>query len=268
MQEYIYEPKKIYYRTNDFQDGRPTLVFVHGLSGSSSAWAEYEKFFKDDCNILTYDIRGHGKTKKPMRMEEYAIGNFGDDLYELLNFLKIEKIILIGHSFGTLICFDFISKYQQMVDKVIFLSPNPAPGETLAAKIFKPLFLITKFFGFLPFSSKGASHIDYDHYRGTGDWNIRRMFADIKNTSLRVWLYCGRQSYEVEFLSLLKKIRIPTLIIHGKKDTIFPYSGAVTMSELIDDSHLITMDKSDHIIVLNNFPELSQEIERFIDTDS
>lgn len=60
MQEYIYSPKKIFYKKNEFKPGRPALVFVHGLSDSSSAWLPYEKKFEAQSNILTFDLRGHG----------------------------------------------------------------------------------------------------------------------------------------------------------------------------------------------------------------
>ena len=70
MQEYIFQPKKIYYRKNDFRPDCPTLVFIHGISGSSSAWLLYEKKFKDQYNILTFDLRGHGNSWKPKNLEE------------------------------------------------------------------------------------------------------------------------------------------------------------------------------------------------------
>ena len=63
MKEHFFEDR-IYYRTNEFKSDRLTLVFVHGVSGSSSAWLPYEKIFENKYNVLTYDIRGHGLSKK------------------------------------------------------------------------------------------------------------------------------------------------------------------------------------------------------------
>ena len=64
MKEYYFDNDKIYYRTNEFKADRLILVFIHGVSGSSSSWWTYEKIFENKYNILTYDIRGHGKSKK------------------------------------------------------------------------------------------------------------------------------------------------------------------------------------------------------------
>ena len=52
------------------------MVFVHGVSGSSSAWWPYEKIFENKYNILTFDIRGHGKLKKFPNYSDYKIKNF------------------------------------------------------------------------------------------------------------------------------------------------------------------------------------------------
>ena len=64
MKELFFVEKGIYYRINDFKPDRATLVLIHGASGSSSAWWPYEKMFENKYNMLTYDIRGHGMSKK------------------------------------------------------------------------------------------------------------------------------------------------------------------------------------------------------------
>src|SRR5437016_6254620 len=102
MQEHVLK-EEIYYRTNFFKPDRLTLVFIHGVSGSSSAWLPYEKIFENKYNILTYDIRGHGKSKKFRSYHDYEIKHFANDLHELVTYLRIEKMVLISNSFGALI---------------------------------------------------------------------------------------------------------------------------------------------------------------------
>ena len=103
MKEHFLFERGIYYRTNDFRSNRQTLVFIHGLTGSSSAWLEYEKRFQADFNILTFDLRGHGKSNKPKRYQDYEIRDFVQDIDELVKHLRIEKFTMISHSFGVVI---------------------------------------------------------------------------------------------------------------------------------------------------------------------
>lgn len=263
MEEYFFEPRKLYYRINEFQEGRPTIVFVHGLSGSSSAWLSYEQEFKQIANVVSFDLRGHGKSKKLRAYGEYQISDFADDLHALVEYLKVEQCVLIGHSLGGLVVLSFLQRYQDRVSKVVFLAPSAAPGEMLSAKLFSPFLTIGVFIvSLLPFSGRRGGHVDYTRYTDTGDWNIFRMVADIRNTSLRVYLYVTKQAYEFSSKEFLSEIRTPTLIIHGKRDTIFPMYHGLYMASKISGAQFVSIDDADHILALNKSTRIIQEIKR------
>lgn len=266
MQEFLFQPKGIYYRTNTLQPDRQTLVFVHGLSGSSSAWVKFENKFKDTFNIVSFDLRGHGKSWKPHAYEEYRIENSADDLYELLEYLGIKKCILISHSFGCFIALAFLEKHQSSVSKAIFLSPNSSVYKMMSARIIRPFVSIgVSLLRYLPFPLKVRGHVDYSQYSDKGgDWNIPITTANIWNTSLRVYLYATKHSYDFDSEDFLKEINIPTLVIHGQKDTIFPIRYGVATANRIPNAKLIILENANHILVLNNFNEVSQAIKGFI----
>lgn len=264
MQDFFFQKRGIYYRTNEFRQNRPTLVFVHGLSGSSSAWKKYETRFGKQFNVLTFDLRGHGKSAKPKTYEEYTIKHFVEDLYELTRHLGIERCILISHSFGALIGLGFLAEHSEMVTAAVFLSPHYAVGNMRLARAIRPFFsVVIRLLGPVS-SSRAGGHIDYSQYLNTGDWNIRRMFADVSNTSLRVYLWVTKQSYEFDGENILKTIRIPVLIVHGKKDTIFPVENGIAMAAKIENSKLVLLDNADHIIVLNHDAKVTRAIEDFV----
>lgn len=265
MKEFFFAPKRIYYRMNEFQAVKPTLVFVHGLSGSSSAWLPYERGLENTFNILSFDLRGHGKSGKPSEYEEYKIEDFADDLSELTEYLKIDKFVLVGHSLGCFVVLSYLQKHQEKVSKVVFLAPNFSVGKMLTVKIIVPfLWLGTSLFRKFPFSGLPGKHIDYSKYPNTGDWNIPRMIADIGNTSLRVYLYATRQSYNFDAEDFLNKIYIPALIIHGERDTIFPVRYGVLMAGKIPGAKLVLLEDANHILALNKVKRILIEIKTFM----
>ncbi|MFA6273421.1 MAG: alpha/beta hydrolase [Candidatus Paceibacterota bacterium] len=265
MTEQIFSKNGLYYRMNEFRENQLTLVFIHGLSGSSSAWLPYENFFKDKYNTLSLDLRGHGKSPKFKNYSDYEMGKLAEDVNDLIDHLGIKNFVLIGHSFGTLVAFEFLIHHQEKVRAVVFISPNIAVGKIKIAHLFKPLFNIFKpLVGFWKFSPRVGKHIDYSNYKNTGDWNLRRMFADISNTGLRAYFYGTLQSYEQNFELILERIKIPVLIIHGEKDTIFPIENSKAMMTKIKDSKFVSLPNADHILVLNNFSEVSNEISKFL----
>lgn len=267
MKEFLLQPKGIYYRINTFRPDRQTMVFVHGLSGSSSAWVKFENKFKDNFNIVSFDLRGHGKSWKPHAYTEYSIKKLADDLHELLEYLRVEKCILISHSFGCFIALEFLKKYQYNVSKAVFLSPNSSVRKMMSARIIRPfVFMGVSLLKHLSSPLKIRGHIDYSQYSDKGgDWNIPITTANIWNTSLRVYLYATKHSYDFDGEEFLKKIQVPTLVMHGRKDTIFPIRYGVATAQKIPNVKLIVLEKANHILVLNHEPEVSQAIKDFVD---
>jgi pimeloyl-ACP methyl ester carboxylesterase len=258
MKESYLEEKGIYYRTNEFKSDRVTLVFIHGVSGSSSAWLPYEKIFENKYNVLTYDIRGHGKSKKYPNYSDYEIKNFVKDFHDLLSYLKISKFVLLSSSFGTLIAREYLKQYRDTVIALIFTSTEEYEEGAFLLKIIRPfLKIVTSALKFLPFNPKPRGHVDYSKIKNS-DWSIERNYADMRNTGLHAHLYTLRQSFLPGQEYSLEKINVPTLIIHGEKDSFVPMKNAVAFSKKIKNAKLVIIPKFDHDIHHNAVKEMSE----------
>ncbi|MFZ2831741.1 MAG: alpha/beta hydrolase [Minisyncoccia bacterium] len=265
MKEYFFEPRGIYYRTNSFQPDRQTIVLIHGLSGHASAWKPYEEFLDKNYNILTFDLRGHGKSRKYASYDAYKISLFADDLLQLLNYLKIEKFTLVTHSFGCLIALEFVKNHQDMIEKLILMSPSFSV-DRLLARIIKPFLYASRVLELLPFRGGVGYHFDYAPYKNARDWNLGMTFSDIRLTGLRAYLFSSLQTFDVAYDDLLSKIEVPTLLIHGRKDSIFPIKNSMIMKERISDAELVILEEGDHIIVVNTsyFGRIKSAVEDFM----
>lgn len=269
MQEYIFE-NRIYYRTNDFKPERITLVFAHGVSGSSSAWLPYEKIFNEKYqnkyNILTYDIRGHGMSKKYPNYGDYAVVNFANDLHDLITSLKISKFVLISNSFAGLMHLEYLKLWRDTVVANVFTSPEIYLGEGSLGKIMRIAFsALTGIISLLPFNPKPRGHVNYSKHIGSTDWDIKRNLADIKNTGLHAHFYTLRQSLNPNQEYSLEGINVPTLIMHGEKDSMIPIKNSIRMSEKIKNSEFIRIQNVDHNTAHNAVKEMSENIESFIE---
>jgi len=255
---------KLFYKKNDFNFRRKTLVFIHGLSGSSSAWIPYEDFFSKKYNVLSFDLRGHGKSFRMKNYGDLSFDKMSEDLYALLKHEKVKKFILVSHSLGTLVAFDFINRYKKMIEKTIFLSPDYNSSERGSTKVLKYLFLPTKIMNYFPMIKHFGKQVDYSFHKNSGDWNVKRMIADISNTGLRNFFFCTLYSCYPNYTEVLRDLKMPVLIVHGRKDSIIPVKKSEEMNKLVKNSKLVILEDADHIVVLNNFNEVSREIEKFI----
>ena len=259
-----YSDNGVYWRRNDFKSGRITLVFVHGLSGSSSAWIPYESKFGEDYNLLSFDFRGHGKSVKKKDFDYYSLEFIADDIFNLARRFGLNDFILVGHSFGALLALDFARKHQKMLSRLILLAPDYRISQTLRAKLARPFLELAKIISPMPFEERIVIHIDYKKFFGTGDWDAKRICADIRNTSLRVYCHCLRQASKIDGEKMVANLRLPTLIVHGKKDTVFPCSDSEKLAKKIPNVDLRILPDANHILVINNFKEVAGEIEKFI----
>ena len=75
-----------------------------GVGLDHRMWEPQIKSLKE-YSTITYDLLGHGKT--PFNKEEVTLADFSNQLSSVLNFLKIDKINLVGFSLGILNCFRF-----------------------------------------------------------------------------------------------------------------------------------------------------------------
>ncbi|MEI6581038.1 MAG: alpha/beta hydrolase [bacterium] len=265
MKEFFFEEKGLYYRINDFKPNRPTLVFVHGVYGSSSAWVKHEKEFLNKYNLLSFDLRGHGKSRVYKNYEDYSIENFVEDLNALIKFLKIKNFILISHSMGSLIVLDFLLKYQRKVLGAVLLSPNiNTKNEWLKVVINKPLLYLVKSIENKIKKPRLGGHVDYSKYPNSGDWDIKRSIADLRNTGVSNYLYCVKNFSGYDRRKEVENIKIPILIVHGKNDSIFPVKNSIEMSKKISNAKIKILENADHIIVINHFDEIKKIIDDFV----
>lgn len=79
-------------------EGNPALVFIHGWSCDKSYWSEQVKDLSQNYKVVTVDLGGHGESG--LNRENWTIEKFGEDVASVVNNLKLEKVILVGHSMG------------------------------------------------------------------------------------------------------------------------------------------------------------------------
>jgi pimeloyl-ACP methyl ester carboxylesterase len=239
---------------------------VHGVSGSSSAWLNYEPIFENKYNVLIYDIRGHGLSKKYPNYSDYLIENFVNDLDELVKYLQIKKFILVTNSFGGLIALEYMKRHQDTLLGNIMTSPEIFLNEGIIARVIRlVLWLITQIVSILPFNSKPRGHVDYSKYLNVSEWDIGRNWADMSNTGLRAHMYTLRHSFQKEQEYNLQKIQVPTLIIHGEKDGMVPIKNVLRLKEKIPNTEMVIVPNATHDSARNNTKEISEAIESFIE---
>jgi pimeloyl-ACP methyl ester carboxylesterase len=117
-----------------YGEGNMPLVFVHGWCCDKSYWNKQIEYFKKDYMVVAIDLAGHGESG--MSRGNYTIQNFAYDVSAVINDLRLNNCILLGHSLGGRVV---VEAATQVPDKIraIFLVdsfkdyPESFEGEAL-----------------------------------------------------------------------------------------------------------------------------------------
>jgi pimeloyl-ACP methyl ester carboxylesterase len=97
---FAYSPDsiRIAYQVYGEGKGKPALVFVHGWSCDRSYWKEQLESFSKQFKVIAIDLAGHGESG--VGRKSWTMEAFGSDVAAVVRQLKLDRVILIGHSMG------------------------------------------------------------------------------------------------------------------------------------------------------------------------
>ena len=240
---------------------KTVLVFIHGLGSNLTVWKkEYDYFKEKGYGVLSVDLQCHGSSscRKKSGFEQFV-----KDIRLLIKKLKIQKVILIGHSLGGLIALDYYRRYPKNVKAIISIdSSYEISLKTLNP--FVPLqFVVRKVMTMIMSKRKNKPHkVDFQKFKGKSDLEI------IYELDSSMGDFIDRSSImedllKIEFYSLLEKIKIPVLVVASSDDEVFMVKVSKEMAKRIPDGHFQKI-KGTHSIVSKNPVEIDHIIESFL----
>ena len=225
----------IYYK--DWGTG-PVVTFSHGWPLNSDAWDGQMLFLvQRGYRCVAVDRRGHGRSSQPStgnNMDGYA-----DDLAAVIEELDLREATLVGHSTGGGEVARYIGRHgTKRVAKAVLVAAVPpimvksaANPEGLPIEVFDKLRSdLTKnpsqFYKDLAAPFYGANRPGANVPQGTLDqfW-LWSMQAGLKNSYESIKAFS-----ETDFTEDLKKIDVPTLVMHGEDDQIVPVKDSAKKS--------------------------------------
>ena len=237
------------------------IVFIHGVGLDHQMWNRQVDYF-NEFSILTYDLLGHGKT--PFNKEKLSLKDFSNQLLELLNYLKIEKINLVGFSLGSLIALDFSSHFQNRIEKLILISTTYKRSEQERslvlerynqAKLNKP---ISKQALKRWFSDKYLKENPetYDFFNNI----LNKIPKDHKNFLKAYELFANHY----DDFEAIKKIDRKTLVMTGSDDVgSTPAMSKELVKDLVNSTY-IEIQNGKHLCSIECVDDVNMNIKNFI----
>lgn len=273
-----FDDTKLFYSTEG--KGFP-LVFCYGLVCSSLHWTYQIEYFKRSHKAIWFDYRGHQNSEIPKDLSSMTITNIAKDLGILLDELKIEKPVLLGHSMGVNVVLEF---YRQNPDRVagMVLANGTAqrPLETLFRhnSLQAGFQLMKKLHGLAP----KLFNLFWKYQKGNpiartlvalGGFNphltpqadIELYVDQVTDMDPAILLNLIENYDHFDATAWLHTIKAPTLILAGDQDRITPLEQQQLMRQLIPNSRLEIIHHGSHCPQMDLPDLINLKIERFLE---
>jgi len=258
---YLEDPG-IYYEVHG---SGPPLVLLNGIMMNTLSWEEHIKRLEDNFQVITYDMRDQAQSG---RLEEgYDISIHFEDLKKLLAHLNIEKVHVLGVSYGGQVALILALNSPETIDKLILLNTPAHVDQYLLSlgqmwKRAAGLYDGEAFFdlALIPIYSRSFYNTQYDWLM-----NRRQLFRDFLT---REWfdgfirLASSNETFDVR--KEVSRIKNKTLMIAAQEDIITPYSHMLEMSKAIADSQIVCVPDSGHAVFLEKIDTICTLVRGFL----
>ncbi|SDI74862.1 alpha/beta fold hydrolase [Paraburkholderia phenazinium] len=263
----------IHIHVNDQGSGTPAIVFLHYWGGSSRTWRDVIAALPNAYRTVALDHRGWGDSDAPA--DGYALADFADDAQGVIDALKLDRFVLVGHSMGGKIAQLLASRRPQGLAGLVMVAPSPPVPLELPAEIRAEMELayasrasvemaVDQMLTARPLSPAHRQQVIEDSLRGAPQakaaWPLRTSFEDITREVAAIdapaIVIAGEQDRvdSVETLQTKLLPYIPHARMHVVPQTghLSPLESPLDVARLIQD--FVTSETTDRMALTSRFP--------------
>jgi pimeloyl-ACP methyl ester carboxylesterase len=242
----------------------PEILFIHGFSQSHLSWSrQFDSELARSFRLITYDIRGHGASDKPLDAAYYRDQKpWADELKAVMEAARLKKPFLVGWSQGGRIILEYLTEYGDkniaginFVGAFTKLTPDIfGPGALAARKMASENLAenIESTLLFLKLSTVKA--LPPDEFSRIVAYNM------IVPAKVRQHLLGRPAPYE----DALRKIEVPVLITHGVEDQVALVSMARYTASMVPQAQISLYEGAGHMTFWEDAPRFNRELADFV----
>lgn len=249
----------------------PVLLLLHGLACDHTTWSTVIDELAQDFTVIAPDLLGHGLSDKPRA--DYTLGGFANGMRDLLTVLGIDKVTVVGHSFGGGIAMQFAYQFPERCERLVLVSSGglgeevhpllraaTLPGSEFVLpllahpRVIDVASVIPRALGRIGLRTRVDLEEMARGYQSLANAEARSAFI---HTLRAVIDPTGQRINASDRLYLASKM--PSLLVWGRRDRIIPVEHAQPAHNAMPGSRLELFDDAGH------FPHLDDPL-RFVRT--
>jgi pimeloyl-ACP methyl ester carboxylesterase len=253
----------------------PALLLLHGLGCDSSTWVGVMPQLAEHFTVIAPDLLGHGESDKPDA--DYSLGGYANGMRDLLTILGIDKVTVVGHSFGGGVAMQFAYQFPDRTERVVLVSTGglgkevtplirfltvPGSRSVLAAATFRPWRPL------VAGTMRSLSRLPISATRDLDE--VARIYEALADPAQRTAVQRVTShvlNWKGQFVTMTDRSYLarlmPVLVIWGRQDMVIPSSHAdLAPTHALSDVHIF--DDSGHFPHKDHPDEFVRIVEEFI----
>lgn len=234
-----------------------TLVLSNSLGTIFSMWEDSMDVLSHYFNILRYDTRGHGEST--INQDKVSIAELGNDVIELLDYLKLDKVYFCGLSIGGLTGQWLGINHPTRFEKIIISNTAAKIGteEGWEARVKQ----VTEH-GLGSILTATAERWFTPEYRAENPEKVQEILNKFESISLQGYIACCYAVAGADFREQLHNLDVPTLIIVGTQDQVTTLEDGKFIQKRTPIASLVTLNAA-HISNMEHPEEFAKHIIHF-----
>lgn len=248
---------------DDFGQG-PTVLFVHDYPLNRKMWLpQVEPLVSAGFRVLLVDLRGFGESE--LESDRVGIHTFSADIIGLLNYLGIGRAVVCGLSLGGYVLFDLMENYPQRIAGACLATSRPV-SDDIHERAKRSELIIALQEGRIEQVKEELYTMLFAGQEETLSASIRNDVRDwiqaMKGKTLDVVLQAIGQRKDYTFL--LKKLKIPTLLVGAEHDPITHHNHTDIMAQHLPNCYKAVKLSSGHLVNIEKASEFNAHFLDFL----
>ena len=240
-------------------DKKIPIIFIHGVGLTHEIWQPQLDYFRDNTTI-SYDILGHGKT--PLNKSNINFDDFSEQLINLINELKFDKIHLIGFSIGSLIARNFATKYNSRLKSLTLLCSIFKRSEQQQKIVVDRFNLAKKNF---KLSRQALKRWFTNEYLEKNPKTYEKISSILEKNNMENFLSVYKLFVFHKDDEIFQNIKVNTLVMTGENDLGSTVDMSKKLSDVINNSQLKVIKNGKHLCGIECADDVNMAIKNFIE---
>jgi non-heme chloroperoxidase len=242
----------------------PGIVFIHGFSQSHLSWMrQTDGELAKDFHIVTYDLRGHGNSDKPLEAARYRDSKaWGDEVQAVIDAAGLKRPVLVGWSYAGRVISDYVATHGaggisgiDFVDASIKFIPEYVGDNLKNLPLMASEDMLTNIN-----ATRVFLHGCFSKQPSADDFETMLAFNMMVPPKVRA----GLGGRPLDATAIMSKLTIPVLVSHGAEDKNAKLDTAKYTASVIPGAKLSVYDGTGHSPFYEDAPRFNSELAAFV----